>query len=153
MKESVQIVPILLGISGYALGYAIHNGNGYLKINWTSEQIDPNLLAPHVGWQVHFYAFVNVIWKVGANYHLVWYSDDALSENQLQEFFIWITPTGGLFGCPVHKLPKSLRQYLNLQVTWRRFRNVVRCQERHLNGTERWYGMELEDWKTSPSLK
>jgi len=153
VKESVQIVPILLGISGYALGYAIHNGNGYLKINWTSEQIDPNLLAPHVGWQVHFYAFVNVIWKVGANYHLVWYSDDALSENQLQEFFIWITPTSGLFGCPVHKLPESLRQYLNLQVTWRRFRNVVRCQERHLNGTERWYGMELEDWKTSPSLK
>jgi cell wall-associated NlpC family hydrolase len=147
VRERVQIVPIFLTISGYAHGYAIHNGSGYLEIE------DLNLLAPYVGWQVHFYAFINVIWKVGTNYWLVWYSDDNFSWDQLQKSFVWIHDRRDNLPTVVYKLPESLRQYLNLQVTWLRFRNVVRCQEHHLNGIERWYGMDLEDWKTSPSLK
>jgi len=147
VKEARKVIPILIGISGYALGFTVYNGQQLVE-NETDR------LFPYVGWQVCFYAFIKVQWLVGNSFLEVWYSDEAFTPEQLSRFFTWIDPFDDFTIPAVESLPPNLRQLLDLKVNWRRFESLVRTQEKHSTGIERWYGMDkIIDLPPNSALK
>ena len=145
VRQAIDSLLITLKVTGVALGFEVYDGQNRPVLS------DQDRRRPYAGYTAIFRAFVRLNWRVGDNNFQQWYSDVVLSLQDLTNRYSWITPpalTNEFAGRPqsdVLQLPDHLRQLLDLQVIWQKFRNRVVDHEAHNpNGRERWYGMEID---------
>ena len=138
VPEAVRVVPIEVTIDGIAFGFAVYDGQNFV-------QDEVNRRHPYIGWEVHFRVFLKIKRKVEWQEWSDWYSDIALSQDQFKKYSLmgaWHWDQDAPIG-QIRPLPDWLKQLLDLKLIWRTFRATVRCQEMHIRGRERWYGMDL----------